>query len=411
MMGEAKKKLPFEGIRVADFSWVTAGPRWTKMLGDFGAQVIKIESAGRVDMNRGRPPLIPGKRGVNASALFNNINCDKLSVTLNLKHPKGRELAKQLVAVSDMVLDNFNPGVMDKMGLGYKDLVEVKPDIIVISMPTMGGGGPRSNYGGYGMGIEAISGLKHISGFPGKMPLGTGIAYPDAGPNPRHAMAAALAALHYRNRTGKGQFIEMAQYESTVNFTGTAVLEYTANQAVQGSWGGRLPNAAPHGAYRCKGDDRWCVVAVFGEDEWEAFCGTIGRPAWTGEPKFTTLDDRKKNEDELDQMVESWTITKDARDVMELLQAAGVAAGVVQTGEDLLDNDLQLRAREHYVRMDHPEAGPQTVDGVRIKLSETPGSVRRPAPLLGEHNDYVIKELLGIPDEEYDMLIVEQVVY
>ncbi|MBI2831174.1 MAG: CoA transferase [Chloroflexi bacterium] len=406
----ADKKLPLEGIRVADFSWVSAGPRGTRVLGNFGAEVIKIESAGRLDLNRGRPPFMPGNRGVNATALFNNVNCDKLGITLNLRHPKGRELAKKLCAISDIVIDNFNPGVMKKMGLGYDDLIKIKPDIIVISMPVMGETGPRASYGGYGMGIEAISGLKYISGYPGKMPLGTGIAYPDSGPNPRHAMVAVMAALHYRNKTGKGQFIELAQYESTVCFTGTALLEYTANNKIQGPWGGRLPNAAPHGTYRCKGDDEWCVIAVFTDDEWKAFKKAIDNPSWANDKKFATLADRKKNEDELDRLVNAWTLPKGAREVMELLQNAGVGAGVIQTGRDLLDNDQQLIQR-HYVKVEHPEGGPQTVDGVRIKLSATPGRIQRPAPLLGEHNEYVFKKLLGIPDEEFDMLLVDQVLY
>ena len=410
-MVSSKNKLPLEGIRVADFSWVSAGPRGTRILCNFGAEVIKIESAGRIDLNRGRPPFTPGKKGVNASALFNNVNVDKLSVTLNLRHPKGRELAKKIVAISDIVVDNFNPGVMVKMGLGYDELVKIKPDIIVLSMPVMGETGPRSQYGGYGMGIEAISGLKHISGFPGKMPLGTGIAYPDSGPNPRHAMIAILAALHYRNKTGKGQFIELAQYESTACFTGTAVLEYTANNTIQGPWGGRLPDAAPHGVYRCQGDDDWCVIAVFTDEEWESFKKAIGNPAWTEDSRFATLPARKQNEDELDRLVEEWTVQKGTREVMETLQSAGVAAGVIQTGQDLLDNDIQMRARGHYVRIDHVEAGEQTVDGVRIKLSDTPGRIQRPAPVLGEHNEYIFKELLGISDEEYDELLIEQIIY
>jgi crotonobetainyl-CoA:carnitine CoA-transferase CaiB-like acyl-CoA transferase len=297
------------------------------------------------------------------------------------------------------------------MGLGYDALKEVKPDIIMISMPVMGNTGPRSQYGGYGMGIEAVSGLKYISGFPDKMPLGTGIAYPDSGPNPRHALVAMLAALHYRERTGMGQFIELAQYESSICFTGTAVLEYTANGTIQGSWGGRLPEAAPHGAYRCSGDDRWCVIAVFTDEEWRAFARVMGNPPWTGESRFATLLGRKQHEDELDRLVEEWTKQKDAREVMEALQNAGVAAGVIQSGKDLLEDDLQMKAREHFVRMEHPEAGGQMVDSVRIKLSSTPGSVRRPAPLLGEHSEYVLKNLLAISDDEYDSLLIEGVIF
>ncbi len=410
-MPKSNHKILLEGVRVADFSWVSAGPRGTRVLADFGAEVIKIESAGRLDLNRGRPPFAPGKRGINASGVFNNINCNKLSVTLNLRHPKACELARRIVAISDIVVDNFNPGVMQKLGLGYDDLVKVKPDIIVITMPVMGQTGPRRQYGGYGMGIEAISGLKYISGFPDEMPLGTGIAYPDSGPNPRHAMIAVLAALHYRHKTGKGQFIEMSQYESTVCFTGTAILQYTANGSIQGSWGGRRPNAAPHGVYRCRGDDQWCVIAVFTSDEWASLTSAIGNPPWAKESRFATLAGRKQHEDELDRLVQSWTIQRDAREVMERLQSAGVAAGVIQSGKDLLEDDRQLSARQHYVRMEHPEAGRQTVDGVRIKLSQTPGRVLNPAPLLGQHNEYVFKELLGLSAEEYDNLIVEQVIY
>ncbi|MFC1886877.1 CaiB/BaiF CoA transferase family protein [Thermodesulfobacteriota bacterium] len=410
-MNGSIKRLPLEGIRVADFSWISAGPRGTRLLGNFGAEIIKVESAARIDLSRGRPPFFPGKKGINASALFNNVNVDKRSITLNVKHPKGCKLAKQLIAVSDIVVDNFNPGVMKKTGLGYDELIKVKPDIIMISMPVMGETGPRSHYGGYGMGVEAIAGLKHISGMPNKMPLGTGIAYPDNGPNPRHAMTAVLAALHYRNQTGKGQFIELAQYESTINFTGTAILEYTANGTIQGSWGGRLPHAAPHGAYRCKGDDGWCVIAVFTEMQWEAFKRVIGDPAWIKDGKFATLSDRKNNEDELDRLVNSWTVLKNPREVMELLQNAGVAAGVIQNGKDLMEDDPQMKARNHYISMAHPETDKHTVDGIRIKLSKTPGEIRRHAPLLGEDNDYVFKDLLGLPDEDYDMLIVDGVIY
>ncbi len=198
---------------------------------------------------------------------------------------------------------------------------------------------------------------------------------------------------------------------SSICFTGTAVLEYTANGTVQGSWGGRLPDAAPHGAYRCRGDDRWCVIAVFTDEEWTSFTKVLGNPLWTRENRFATLLGRKHNEDELDRLVENWTMQKDAREVMEILQSAGVAAGVIQSGKDLLEDDLQLKARGHFVQVEHPEAGSQTVDSVRIKLSSTPGRVRHPAPLLGEHNEHVLKELLGISGDEYDSLLIEGVVY
>jgi len=403
--------LPLKGIRVADFTWVAAGPRATRVLGNFGAEVIKVESANRLDMQRGRPPFAAGKTGVNVSGMFNNVNCDKLGVTLDLKTLRGKELAKKLVSVSDMVVDNFTPGVMERWGLGYADLVQVKPDIIVASMPVMGRTGPRCDYGGFGMGIEGVSGLRYLSGRRGQMPIGTGIAYPDAGPNPRHVVFALLAALYYRKLTGKGQYIELAQYESTVCFTGPAVLEYTANGRVQGPADGRLDNAAPHGAYRCAGDDRWCVIAVMNDDQWAAFGRVVGDLAWTRDGRFATSLRRKENEDELDRLVEEWTRTKDPRLIMREMQAAGVPAGVVQSGKDLLEEDEQLRYNGHYVCVSHPEAGKHRADGVRIKLSKTPGRVARPAPLLGEHNEYVFKGILGLSDAEYDDLLVRGVLY
>jgi benzylsuccinate CoA-transferase BbsF subunit len=253
-------------------------------------------------------------------------------------------------------------------------------------------------------------------------------ALPDFACNPYHAATAILSALHYRNKTGKGQFIELAQFESTVCWTETAILDYTVNKHIQMGMRNHLPNAAPHGVYRCLGEDRevdycampesepdhrkkderWVAIAVFTEDEWKAFCKVIGNPPWTKDKKFATLSQRKKNEDELDRLVEEWAMKKSPEKVMMLMQKAGVAAGVVNDGEDLQTRDPQLKERGFYVYLDHPEAGRIAHDGLTFALSATPGEIRR-APLLGEHNEYVYREVLGLSEDEVNQLITDGV--
>ena len=402
-------KLPLKGIRIADFTWVAAGPATTRIFAILGAEVIKIESNRRIDLSRGRPPFAPGKTGINAGMSFNNVSAQKLSITLNMGHPKGRELAKRLISISDIVADNFTSGVMDRWGLGYEELVKIKPDIITFSMPVMGKGGPYDEFGGYGMGIEATAGLKQIWGDPDLPPVGSGIAYPDAGPNPRHAAVAVMAALHYRNKTGKGQHIEIAQLESTACYTGTAILDYSVNGRIQGRRGTRLPGVAPNGCYRCNGDDRWCVISVYTDEEWTAFCNVLDNPEWSKEAKFDTIEGRKANEDELNELVEKWTVERTPEEIMLLMQKAGVCSGVVANGQDLVDGDPQLRARNHYLVLDHAEAEKVTCDNLSFRLSASPGELTHAAPLLGEHNDYVYRDLLGISEEEMNECYVEGV--
>lgn len=405
-----RKRLPFEGIRVLDFTWVTAGPKVTAVLGNMGAQVIKVESLRRLDLSRGRPPFPEGKSGINVSISWVLRNVGKLSITLNMSKPKAVDIAKKLISISDIVIDNMTGEVMERWGLGYENLVKIKPDIIMVRMPVMGSIGPYRDYGAYGMGVEAISGIKMISGYPDQMPVGTGEAYPDVGPNPRHALVALLAALHCRNRTGKGQYIEVTQYESTASWTGTAILEYTANRRLPPRLGPRLPHACPHGVYRCKGDDRWCVISVFTETEWKAFCRVIGNPSWVKEDRFGSLLGRKRNEDELDKLVEEWTSCWKPEEVMVMLQREGIAAGLVQNAKDLLE-DPHLKARDYFVEVDNPEAGPVTYFGRPARLSKVQERTPSHAPLLGEHNEYVFRELLGMSEQEIDKLIVEEVIY
>jgi benzylsuccinate CoA-transferase BbsF subunit len=425
------RRFPLEGIRVTDFSWYGAGPFATKLLAAFGAEVIKIESSTKLDGMRWMGPRKPGVEPTyNISGMYNNFNPGKLGITLNMNHPKGVEIAKKLISMSDIVIENFMPGTMEGWGLGYDELVKISPNIIMVSMPVMGKTGPYSHWRSVGTGILAMAGINSVTGNPDRPPIGTGlIAWCDWTANPYHAVAAIMSALHYRRNTGKGQFIEIAQLESTVCWMGTAILDYTVNKRIQTSMRNRSPYAAPHGIYRCrsenreveytpmpdaeperrKKDERWCAISIFSDQEWKAFCNVIGNPPWTKEARFATLLSRKENEDELDRYVGEWTKERSPEEVMMLMQQAGIAAGVVQDGEDLA-RDPQLKARGFYVWREHPEAGLIAHDGMTFTLSNTPGEIRRTAPLLGEHNEYVYKEILGFSEDEVNQLIVEKVI-
>lgn len=396
-----------EGIRICDFSWWGAGPIATKWLGAHGAQVIKIESNAHLDSLRGNEPMPPGKSGLNVSGFYNNFNSDKLGILLNMTYPKAREVAKGLVAISDVVFDNFTPHTMEGWGFTYEELVKIKSDVIVVAEPMQGMTGPHRHYTGSGATIQAVSGIHSLIGYPDRPPVGTGTAFPDYSCNPHHCAFVILSALHYRNRTGKGQYIDMSQLQSTMNFIGPELMDYTVNGRVQGSQGNRRPYASPHGVYGCKGGDRWCVIDVRSDEEWRAFCRVLGHPAWTREERFATFLGRQKDWEELDRLVEQWTCRLSAEEVMFLLQGAGVAAGVVQNSQDLLERDPQLRAREHFRWLEHPEAGPHAYNTPPFKLSATPADVHLPAPLLGQHTEYVLRDLLGMTEEEVNDLMVE----
>ena len=402
-------ELPLSGVRIADFTWFGAGPMGTRPLAHYGAEVIVIESTTRGGL-RHSPPFRDNKPGLNLSGFFNNFNSGKLSITLNMNHPDGVDLAKRLIRVSDVVVNNFSPGIMDRWGLSYEAVREINPAIIMAEMPVGGRTGPYKSMIGFGATIEAFAGLNHLTGYPDRPPTGTEINYPDYASNPYHLLFAILAALHYRNTTGKGQYIEVAQLESTVSVMETNILDYTVNGNVQMRAGNRVPYAAPHNTYRCQGDDRWCAIAVTSEEEWRSFGQALGGPDWTKDPRFASLSDRKRLEDELDQLVEQWTLTHSPEEVMTQLQTAGVPAGVVQDIADMVDQDPQLRERGFYVPLEHAEAGTALYDGLVARLSDTPGAISRPAPLLGEHNEY-FRELLGLSEEELDQLIVAEVIH
>ena len=402
-------KLPLEGIRIADFTWWIAGTMCTRLLATYGAEVIKIESTTQRDQVRDIPRTRPGTSGVNASHGFNGMNAGKLGITLNPKNPKGLELAKRLISISDIVADNMTWGAMERLGLGYEELVKIKPDLIVLNMPVMGPGGPYTHFSGNGEQIAASAAMHHLTGYPDSIGIAPGPVWPDWSANPYHAATAVLAALHYRNKTGKGQNIILSQYESVVNATALAIMDYSVNGNIQKRMANRSPYGAPHGIYRCQGEDRWCAIAVYLDEEWQGLCRGMGNPEWIRDGKFATVLGRVEHVDELDRLVEEWTLGRMAEDVMTVLQGEGVAAGVVQNGRDLLENDPQMKERGHYVYLDHPEIGPMALDDYPFKLSATPGRLSRHAPLLGEHTDYVLSEILGMPEDDINELIIEGV--
>ena len=376
---------PLKGVRVADFSRVWAGPFATRYLADLGAEVIRIETSEYLDLGRLR---------VDSGPTFPETNRGKLGVTLNFRHPRGLDLARRLVAVSDVVIENFAAGVIERRGLGYEDLKEVRPDVVMLSMPGYGNIGPYSAHAAYGQNLMAYSGLSLLWGHPDS-PL-------EARPKVHYAdfMSAAiggsavLAALEYRSRTGHGQYIELAQAESLASTMGVAHLDYLVNGRTWRPNGNRSPNAAPSGCYPCRGDDQWCVISCLTGDQWTSLCGEMGNPSWAQDPAFGSLEARIEHHDELDERLGQWTSQYTPYQVMRRLQRAEVPAGVVQSGEQLY-HDHHLRSRGYVVESDHGGRGRMEHPGSTVRLSDTPGRIESGGPELGQHNYHVFGDLLG----------------
>ena len=392
-------KQALEGLKVVDFCWAIAGPIVGFYLAHHGATVIRIESMRRPEIHRVATPYKDSKPGINRGGLYAASNSNKLGMSLNLSHPKGLEIAKRLVAWSDIVGENFAPGVMERLGLGYGELKKIKPDIIMCSTSNLGQTGPEAIQPGYGMNLVGYSGFTHLTGWPDRMPAQPYAAYTDF-IAPRFLVAAVLAAVDYRRRTGKGQYLDLSQMEAGIHFIAPAILDYTVNKRVETRDGNRCPYAAPHGAYPCQGDDRWCAIGVFSDGEWNALCQVMGNPEWTKEATFATLLSRKENEEELNEQLGEWTRNFTAEEVMEKLQAAGVPAGVVKNAADIQD-DPQLAYRHYFWQLEHPEIGKHYCEAAGFTLSKTPTEIRMPAPLLGQHTEYVCREMLGMSDEEF----------
>lgn len=387
-----------EGIRVIDFTWHLTGPLTTKHLSDLGAEVIIVESSKRAGWKRGAP----------LSGSTDQYCSSKLSITLNTRDPRGIDLAKQLVSKADIVTENFAGGTIARMGLGYDVLREIKPDIIMLSTSMQGQTGPHSKHPGSGHKLTALAGFSNIFGWPDREPAWIG-AYTDF-IAPRFNIITLMAALEYRRRTGKGLYLDMSQFENGIQYITPLVLDYVANGRIAGREGNTCTYAAPHNAYRCLGKDRWCAIAVFTDEEWRSFCRVIGNTQLADNPKFSTLSARKENEEELDRLVNQWTSNRTAEEVMKLMQEAGVAAGVVATGEDVMDKDPQLNHRGFFKELEYPGLGKyRTQAGAHFLMSKFNYEMKA-APLFGEHNEYVFQNILGIPKDEYENLVREGVI-
>jgi crotonobetainyl-CoA:carnitine CoA-transferase CaiB-like acyl-CoA transferase len=387
------------GLRVLDFTWILAGPFATRILADFGAEVIKVQSK----------KTAKGAES-NLGGYFNNWNRNKRSITLDMSHPEAKELVLKLTKISDVVIENYSPRVMTNWGLTYDKLKEVRPDLIMASMPGMGQTGPWKDFVAFGPTLHALSGLTYLTSFSEKTPMGLGYAHADviAG---LYASFAILAALEYRDRTGKGQYIDLSEYEAMCTFMGPALLNAAIHYEEFKPQGNR-PNyiqAAPYGCYKCTGTDRWCVIAVFDEGEWRALCHVLGAPPWTKEERFSNLSGRKEHGEELDRFLGQWTVQHSAEEIVKLLQEAGIPSGVVQNAEDL-SRDSHLKAREFFIPLEHPVLGKTPTDSSPIRFKNHPGKDWKAAPLLGEGNEYVYIGLLGLTEREFSSYVQKGVI-
>ncbi|MBI3796586.1 MAG: CoA transferase [Deltaproteobacteria bacterium] len=400
-------KAPLDGIRVVDFCWAWAGPYGALQLAHLGAEVIRIESTTRMCPTRAIPPWAENQRGVNRTGYFNQYNQGKRSLTLNLKKPEGITLAKQLVAKSDIVTENFAAGIMDKMGLGYDVLHAVKPDLIMIALSGYGATGPEKSYVSYGPPQVALSGMSSLTGYRDGPPMQAGFSYGD--PNGGvHGAFAVMCALLHRAKTGVGQYIDLSQREACAMLLPEGLMEYAMNGTQPPRLGNHDPYMAPHGVFRCRGEDRWVSLAVRNEAEWQRLCTVMGRAELAADARFAVLAARKENEDTLERIVTEWTQERSADEVTQSLQQAGIAAYPALDGRDMLANP-QVAARGFFVELEHPEVGKRRHLGIPWKMSRTPCEVRRPAPCLGQDTEYVLSEILGLSREEISALQTKEV--
>ncbi len=399
--------LPLEGYRVIDFGWAAAAPRATCLLADMGAEVIKVETRKRLDPVRFGPDNT--ERDPEKDPLFHSINRNKLGILLDLTRPEGKTLIRDLIKKSDVVVENFSPGVMKRLSLDYDELKKLKSDIIMISFPGVGSEGPLSDVVTYGPSLAALAGLDNLIGYEGERVLGMQQAYADINSSLFGAFAIQIA-LYHREKYKQGQHIEVAQMESLLSTMPEPIMEYSFNKRNLTTVGNTSAIMAVHNNYPCKGEDKWVSIAILTDAEWECFCSALGDPAWTREDDFADNYKRSLNRKKLDQFIGEWTRTKTPYEVMEILQNAGVAAAPCADTEDRF-SDPHFQERRNIVNIEHPVTGLDFVPNVVCNLSETPGEVRRPAPMLGEHNHYVFGELLGLPRDTIERYIEEKIIY
>ena len=404
--------MPLKNYRVLDLSRIWAGPYCTKIFADMGAEIIKMESLSVYDSHRGPvspargiaayPDGEPGEEPWNRNGWFNCLHMSKYGVTLELTEAEGRRVFEQLVSISDVLIENFRQGSLERLGYTYEELRKHRPDLIYVSMPAFGNTGPWKGYLGYGIGQEQLSGMAHMTGYRGDGPMKSGINHGDPITG-SHAAGVLMAALRHRRRTGKGMYIDVSQQESSVALMGSEVLAYQMTGQEPERRGNRSGWYAPANSYPCAGEDRWVTIAATNQEQWQSLAQAMDSPGLADDPRFATLDNRRDNHDELDQIISEWTMGQEAYAVTQILQGAGVPASPVLRGPDLLA-DAHFKDRGTFVTVDHPQVGPKQYPGIPWKMSATPGKVRWPSPTLGQHNRDVYGELLGLTGPEIDHL-------
>ncbi len=408
----ADSNQPLKNYRVLDLSRIWAGPYCTKLMADMGAEIIKMESLSVYDSHRGPinpargiaayPDGEPGDEPWNRNGWFNCLHLSKYGITLELTSETGRNVFDQLVSISDVVIENFRQGSLERLGYSYETLRRLRPDLIYVSMPAFGNSGPWQKYLAYGIGQEQLSGMAHMTGYRGEGPMKSGINHGDPITG-SHAAGVLLAALRYRKRTGKGMYIDVSQQESAVSLIGADVLAYQLTGEEPQRRGNRSPYFAPHNSYRCAGEDRWVAIAVTNDEEWRQLAQLVGGSELSTDPRFATLAGRLENEDQLDDLISGWTVDKKAYDLCHLLQREGVPASPVMGGPDLLA-DPHYAARGTFVRVNHEQVGEKTYPGIPWKMSATPGKARWASPTLGQHNRQIYGELLAMPTDDITAL-------
>jgi benzylsuccinate CoA-transferase BbsF subunit len=393
------KRAPLAGIRVADFTWVWAGPHCTLQLAHLGAEVIRVESATRLCVTRLLPPYAKFEPGPNRSGYFNQYNQGKKSLTLDMKRPDALAVAQRLCAASDIVVENFAAGVMERMGLGYEVLRGLRPDVIVIALSGYGATGPDSTNVSYGPAQVPLSGMSSVTGYRGHPPMHVGVSYGDP-TGGLHGAVAVLAALLHRARTGQGQYIDLSQWETSMAVLPEALMRFTMTGEAPPRDGNRDPHMAPHGVWQAAGDEqRWVAIAVEDDAAFARFAACMEQPALASDPRFATLAARKRNEDELEALVATWAADQDPDALVARLQAADVAAFGSARNRDLAE-DAHLRERGFPVTLEHPEVGAMMHLGVPWRMSRSDSRVRRAAPCLGQDTDQVLRDVCGYGADE-----------
>lgn len=395
------------GLRIAEFTSGQAGPQATEFLAFMGAEVIKFESTRRLDWTRTMPdPITLEEPPPDQAPVFIEFNLNKLSLRLDLQHAKGLEIAKRVIKTCDAVLDNFRPGIMNKLGLGYDVLRQLKPDLVVVSISMNGATGPEAQTKGYAPLFTALSGLGDITGYTDGPPtevrstVDSSVAF--------YSALALMAALLHRRRTGEGQFIDLSSREVGVCLVAESIMAYAMNGTVVSRDGNKDDIMAPHNCYRCQGNDKWISICIANDEEWQSFCRAIGNPEWTEDERFSDQLSRWKNQEELDRLVEQWTSNYTYYQAMEILQGAGVAAMPSFSADDIL-GDPHLNERQFTEILDRPDIGVHVEIVVPWKMSATPMRIARDAPHIGEHNQYILRELLGMSEQEIQSLTEEGV--